>query len=171
MGYRNGISKRGEKGQALIEMALVMLLLSVIVFGIAELGQYYFYQNTFNSAARAGVRQAAVTPNLVADDTRITGPAGYVKSLLASSLSSATISNTTVKVLLYNDPTTPPCTSSPNPCTCSGTGGSGSGGAVNIGDRVEVRVCWNFQILTGSIIPFFSGSRWIAGDAAMRYEL
>jgi Flp pilus assembly protein TadG len=155
MGYRNGVSRRGEKGQALIEMALVLLLLFVVVFGITEFGRYLFYWNTFNNAARAGVRQAVVLPDLVTDDPNITGTSCVtcVKKILADSLSSANITATTVTVTIYDKATGAPKSPAQN------------------GDRVEVKVSWTFNILTGSLIPFFSGSRPIVGDASMRYEL
>jgi TadE-like protein len=146
---KNGISERGEKGQALIEMALVLLFLSMIVFGITEYGRYFFYWNTFNNAARAAVRQAVVKPGLTPiSATNCPGGAGTIVEEAcrlipgAGSLSP----RPTVTVIIPNSP------------------------AQN-GDRVEVRVNWTFNILSGSLIPFFKGSRPIVGDASMRYEL
>jgi Flp pilus assembly protein TadG len=53
------------KGQALVEMAIVILLLFLLVFGIFQFGWLMYIKNTLNNAARAGVRQAIVTPSLI----------------------------------------------------------------------------------------------------------
>jgi Flp pilus assembly protein TadG len=52
------------KGQALVEMAIVIVLLFLLVFGIFQFGWLMYIKNTLNNAARAGVRQAIVTPSL-----------------------------------------------------------------------------------------------------------
>lgn len=134
-----------EKGQALIELALTLLLLLMILFGITEFGRYFFYANTANNAARDGVRWA-VTHAVVSDwctevKNYIIDPANY-GGLFSPAL---TPDNITV-----------------NPCAAA---------QPSNGTRVQVRVTWTFQILTGSIIPFFSETRPIVGDASMRYEL
>ena len=144
-----------QKGQALIELAVTLLMLLVILFGITEFGRYFYYATTFKSAARAGVRQAVVTPGLAAEPpgTTITT---YVQSLLPSGLSPAP----TVKVIIYSSSDTD-CP--PTPCACSRQSTASNG------NRVEVRVCWDFTVVSGSILPF--SSRTIVGDASMRYEL
>jgi Flp pilus assembly protein TadG len=52
------------KGQALVEMAIVILLLFLLVFGIFQFGWLMYIKNTLNNAARAAVRAAVVTPSL-----------------------------------------------------------------------------------------------------------
>lgn len=61
--------KRGQKGQALVEMALSIMLLVVLVFGIIEFGRAMYTKNTLTNMARAGVRAAVVTPTLVPADS------------------------------------------------------------------------------------------------------
>lgn len=142
-----------EKGQVLIELALSLLLLLMILFGITEFGRYFFYANTFKNAARAGVRQAVVTPGLTdIGPTPCPGVAGSIVEYICSTLQPAGLntSDTTVTVTIID------------------TTGDGTDGT---GDRVQVQVSWGFEILSGSIIPFFSGTRPIIGDASMRYEL
>ena len=51
-----------NRGQALVEFALVLPLLFLLVFGIIEYGRYLFLKNTATNGARQGARQAAVTP-------------------------------------------------------------------------------------------------------------
>ena len=53
-----------KRGQALIEFAIVILLLFLLVFGIFQFGWLMYIKNTLNNAARAGVRQAVVTLTL-----------------------------------------------------------------------------------------------------------
>lgn len=50
-----------ERGQAVLELALVLPLLLVIVFGITEFGRAWMTMNVLTSAAREGCRLAVVT--------------------------------------------------------------------------------------------------------------
>jgi len=52
---------RREDGNTLVEMALVLPLLVVLVFGIVEFGRAYNAQVTLTHAAREGVRVLALT--------------------------------------------------------------------------------------------------------------
>lgn len=47
---------RGERGQALVEMALVLPLLLLLIFGIVEFGRIGHAYLTLNHAAREGAR-------------------------------------------------------------------------------------------------------------------
>ena len=51
-----------EKGQNLVEFALVVPLLLLLVIGIAEFGRAWMTKNILTGAAREGVRMAAVAP-------------------------------------------------------------------------------------------------------------
>lgn len=50
-----------NKGAALVELAIILPLLLLIVFGIFEFGRAMFITNTLNNAAREGARRAAVS--------------------------------------------------------------------------------------------------------------
>lgn len=50
-----------QKGAALVEMAIILPLLFLIVFGIFEFGRAMFITNTLNNAARYGARLAVVS--------------------------------------------------------------------------------------------------------------
>jgi hypothetical protein len=50
-----------KKGAALVELALILPLLLLIVFGIVEFGRALFITNTLNNAARYGARLAVVS--------------------------------------------------------------------------------------------------------------
>lgn len=59
----NRIRARREDGQALVEMALVLPLLLVVVFGILEFGRLLNYWLDQNHIASQGARYAAVNRN------------------------------------------------------------------------------------------------------------
>lgn len=50
-----------QKGTALVETAIVLVLLLLIVFGIAEIGRAMYITNALYNAAREGARRAAVS--------------------------------------------------------------------------------------------------------------
>lgn len=49
-----------QKGQALVELAICLMLLFTIVFGITEFGRAMYIQNTLTNAAREGARWVVV---------------------------------------------------------------------------------------------------------------
>lgn len=60
----------GETGAAMVEMAIVLPLLLLLVFGIIEYGRLYNAQITLTHAAREGVRDYAINQDPVqAEDT------------------------------------------------------------------------------------------------------
>ena len=63
---------RGNRGNAMVEFALVLPLLLVVCFGITEFGRAWMTMNILTSAAREGVRLAVVTaPNIAAVEQRV----------------------------------------------------------------------------------------------------
>jgi Flp pilus assembly protein TadG len=55
------VSRRhNDRGAAAVEFALVLPLLMLLVFGIAEFGRAYHIQTTLSNAARDGVRVMAL---------------------------------------------------------------------------------------------------------------
>ena len=59
-----------EKGQNLIEFALVVPMLLLLVFGIAEFGRAWMTQNILTGAAREAVRLLAVPPGVISPRDR-----------------------------------------------------------------------------------------------------
>ncbi len=49
-----------EKGQALVELAFVLPILLILVFGIIEFGNIYYTNLTLNNASREGARTGAI---------------------------------------------------------------------------------------------------------------
>ena len=59
-------SRRGsERGVALVEMAIVLPLLLILVFGIIEAGWFYAELSDVRNAAREGTRLAVTTGEVV----------------------------------------------------------------------------------------------------------
>jgi len=52
---------RGNRGQSVVEFALILPLLLAILFGITEFGRAWMTSNLLTSAAREGARLAVVT--------------------------------------------------------------------------------------------------------------
>lgn len=50
--------RKGEQGQALVEMALVIPLFFLLLFGVIEMGRIGFAYVSVSNASRAGVRMA-----------------------------------------------------------------------------------------------------------------
>jgi Flp pilus assembly protein TadG len=54
--------KSRNSGQALVETALILLILFFLMFAIIEFGRYLYLQNSVTNAAREGARAGAVAP-------------------------------------------------------------------------------------------------------------
>lgn len=63
---------KNQKGAALVELAIILPILLLIVFGIFEFGRAMFIINTLNNAAREGARRAAVSPAPINIDAFVT---------------------------------------------------------------------------------------------------
>lgn len=59
-------TKKNEKGQTVIETALLIILLLVLFFGIAEIARAWWYKGQLGTAARAGAREQVVQNNISA---------------------------------------------------------------------------------------------------------
>jgi hypothetical protein len=68
-----------QKGQAMVELALLLPLLFLIVFGITEFGRAFYIQNALTNAAREGARRASVTLTDPTDDPALADLRVYVK--------------------------------------------------------------------------------------------
>ena len=61
--FKMGIYKN-TKGQTLIETAIVLVILLLILFGIAEFARAWYIKGSLKNAVRQGVRVAVVTSNI-----------------------------------------------------------------------------------------------------------
>lgn len=61
MTAKSGKQRFGNSGQAIVELAIILLPLALLVFGMIEFGRYLYLKNSVTNAAREGVRKAVVT--------------------------------------------------------------------------------------------------------------
>ena len=90
--------RKNERGAAAVEFALVLPLLVVLAFGIAEFGRAYYLQTTLSGAAREGVRVMAIRNDPAAARSAVVNAAsalGVTESQVAVSPSSCPPSSAT----------------------------------------------------------------------------
>ena len=131
----------GRRGQALVELALILPLLLVLFGSALDLGRLYYSQITINNAAKEGALEAARdTDNLTefdstrgcdADDNRVI-------CLVINEAKGSLISIVPSDVALTCDPA--PCPTAPT-----------------IGDTVELKVTANFLLISPILSGFFGG--------------
>jgi len=61
------VSKAGERGAALLELAMVTPLLLLLIFGVADFGRALYTNIAIRDAAQEGVRYAARNPGQATD--------------------------------------------------------------------------------------------------------
>ncbi len=66
-GYKFGFNR----GQSVVEFALVFPVFILIVIGISEFGLYFWTSHVVQNASREGARFAAITSNLEVNDSRV----------------------------------------------------------------------------------------------------
>ncbi len=66
---------RGERGQDLVEFALIFPILFLILMGIFDMGRAIYYSSALHSAAREGARYASIYPT---DNAGIQAAAEYM---------------------------------------------------------------------------------------------
>lgn len=63
---------KDQRGQALVELALLIPLIMTLLLGIVEFGRIYTAQLTLNNAVRAGARAASVGDDDVSINNQVT---------------------------------------------------------------------------------------------------
>ena len=124
------------RGQALVELAIVLPVFLVLVLAAIDLGRIFFARITVANSAREGAYEAAYGGSYVANSA--CGPSNSVMcAVLNESQSSLTVAPADVE---WN---------------CSGAGGCASGA---YGDVVTVKVTGHFELLTPILAVFFGGT-------------
>lgn len=154
-----------QKGQALVEAAIILPLLLLLIMGIFEFGRAMFLKNTLNNAARAGARTAVVTPKfdathpagmsntdstktLTCADADFTGQNGPVYKTICNSIYNGIPKNEVTVLIKITELEAP--------------------GGLNAGDGIDVSLTWdNYQPIVPILIPI---TNTITGEASMRYE-
>lgn len=150
-----------SRGQALVEMALVIFLLMLLVFGIFEFGRAMYIKNTLTHSARAGARAGVVTPGLISPVTHkgCTDASSVIATSCNNLYSGIDKSKVTVLLQVFaqgDDPdtATPKTTNATTP--------------PSPGDTVKVTVTLDgFTSIVPKIVPV---PTTLSGNTAMRYE-
>ncbi|MDD2583086.1 MAG: TadE/TadG family type IV pilus assembly protein [Desulfuromonadaceae bacterium] len=144
---------KNQKGQALVEFAIILPLLFLLIFGIFEFGRAMYIKNSLNNAARSAVRVAVVTPNL----TAITYSAGQLSTQSSTDKIQAKIYDN----LLYI-----------NKATATATVTIVGNSPAQPGDTVTVAVTADFNSIVSKITDTLQINvpDTLSGEASMRYE-
>jgi Flp pilus assembly protein TadG len=89
---------RDQRGQAMVEMALVMPILIMVILGIFEFGRVYNYQLTLTNAVREGARFAAVGPFVDTTPNVETGTSTPVKTEISNRVKAYSVGLTSANV-------------------------------------------------------------------------
>ena len=96
---------RRERGQSLVEFALVLPVLLLFIFGIVDAGRLIYTYNTVSNAARDGARVAIVNQSTSGTDTcDTTSPTAWPTGCAVSGAIGLGLSASDVDVD-YRDPT------------------------------------------------------------------
>ncbi|HZS24930.1 MAG TPA: TadE/TadG family type IV pilus assembly protein [Gaiellaceae bacterium] len=94
--------RRNERGQTMVEFALILPVLLVVIFGIIQFGIAFNNYESLTDGVRAGARLAAVSrqsPTPVADTTaRVQASSGLTASKLAVTVTSDWVAGDPVTV-------------------------------------------------------------------------
>jgi len=138
--------RRPERGQSLVEFALVFPLIALLTFGAIDLGRAVFAYSTVTSAARQGARVASVNQIATSPDCNPSKPVENpadphwsVKECAANAATSLGVQSTDVTVI-YASPTGSALACSP---------------VLNVGCIAEVTVHFQYRPLTPVISTFF----------------
>ncbi len=140
---------KDDRGQTLVEFALIVILLLAILFGIMEFGRAWFYSNDLTNGVRAAARYGAVLYPFDADRVD-----AYLRDEIAQHMDD-TKAITSITVFDKDD------------------GSEKSPETIRRGDTIEVTVTYNFDFLVGSyFLEIFSkGATWpLTRSASIQYE-
>ena len=149
---------RKQKGQTLIETALILTLLLLILLGISEFARAWYTKNSLKNAVRQGARIAVVTPS-------VTIPASQQCSgnpCPATPADSTDIMNSVCcSPGVRNNNTTSVTITIPN---------DDGNNVANKDETINVSATTTFDFVIGGSPWPWPGSIDITTDASMRYE-
>ena len=146
-----------NKGQTLVELALVIVLLLTLVVGFTEFSRAWNCTTVLVNGARSGARYASTHP---ANTSYVTDVKDYAAFQVMTGLK---VARDNVEVDLEGF-------SSGFPNATSYAMTEGTAPPLKPGARVAVSVRYRFQGLGGSIVPLISTEKQFVRSASMRYE-
>lgn len=150
---RDPKTSKNSKGQALVEMALVLFLLLLLVLGIFEFGRAMYIKNTLAHSARAGARAAVVTYDIINENNATCSTGGNntrIYQTVCANLFNGIDPNDVRVDVEIND--------------------FDSSGGLNAGDMIKVTVKLENYRTKYLIVPFIPVKNTLIGTNAMRYE-
>ncbi|HZU42789.1 MAG TPA: TadE family protein [Terriglobales bacterium] len=132
-------SSRAQRGQALLESALVVMLFFLLTFGLLDFGRMFYVQMTLQNAVREAGRYAS-TGNHLPDPNHPNQNLSRVNSIIQIATQAAL--GTTVTGIQIT----------------SQQGGKGDPGGP--GDTVTVSLTTNLKLITPLIAHFFPGGQY-----------
>jgi len=159
---------RKQKGQTIIETALILVLLLFILFGISEFARAWYMKNSLKNAVRQGVRVGVVSPDIAPTTTIVYSNCAGNPCPSASVVNNAYIIDAVccpsgVQNRTFGDP------AGGTGVSISYTDDDGSTG-FSTGDTVTVTAQTNFQSVVSSRFWPWLQNITITTDASMRYE-
>ena len=141
--------KQGRRGAVTVEMALVLPIFTMLVFGIIEFGRGFMIMQLVTNAAREGCRRGIIDGSTNSDVT------SYIKTFMQTAGNVPTASTTvTITVTPYTgNPTNP----------------TNSLAACQSRDLVNVKVDIPFSAVQLITAKYLSG-KVLTGQASMRHE-
>jgi cell division septation protein DedD len=130
--------RRAHRGQALVELALILPIMLVLFSSALDLGRLYYSQITINNAAKEGALEAAKNPTSFDSTSDCDKDTNRVICLVVHEAKGSLISIQPSDVSLACKPG--PCEAPPG-----------------IGDTVEVTVGGTFQLISPVLSVFFGG--------------
>jgi Flp pilus assembly protein TadG len=152
---------RNNKGATVVEFAIVSTVFFIFIFGILDLGRYFFVEHTLQFATREGVRLALVGNTLTdASGNCLSREASIIKAIKDNASSAVDPSKLNISIFPvqsdYSDP----------------KGWQEELNAGEPGDYMRVRTRYTFDFLTPLIATFFSKKAIeMQAEATYRNEL
>ncbi|MGR3311627.1 MAG: TadE/TadG family type IV pilus assembly protein [Candidatus Brocadiales bacterium] len=131
------LSPKAQQGSAAVEFALILPLFVLLVYGMTEFGRVYFTMHIITNAAREGAREAII------QDSTTAGVQNTINNYLTTSGLNTIYSSTITRV----------------------NGSIGDVFNASSSDAISVTVTYNFQVLTGTIIPTLTSLPILGGSA------
>ena len=134
--------RSSERGQSVVELALILPVLLLLLASAIDLGRLYYSQITVNDAAREGALEAAHNPGSFLANTPCTTANKATNRIMCRTLNEAKGGFITV---------------APADVTVTCSTGTCPPVAPVLGDTVSVRVVGHFSLLTPLLANFFGG--------------
>lgn len=125
-------TRRGERGAAFVEFAVILPFMMLVAIGIVELGTALFQYNTLNKLVRTGARYAT--------DAASVGSTGTITL-------NATNINTTRNVVVYGKPT-----AGSESLLAHLTTGDVTVQQIGATDHVSVRATYSYPLMMGPLL-------------------